>query len=369
MCSNAACLTALSPAQAVRKQAFTLIEVLVVVAIIALLIAILIPALSEARDQARSAKCLANMQDNGTGVHTFAGSHRGRFQIMGNVTTTADLSKISDSDMTTFAYESGTGASPPNLLGWPAVLAREASAGHGVKKNADWGIPGVFDAFAKKSSIRRFESLSCPADHVELNTFPAPVSPTPPPGGGQPWYWGYLSYGVNTDVIGTGKGGMNPPGEAGRGIWREGNIATGQGISGSAKSGDELRGRLDKVIRPAEVMMFVDAGCGDKNSAITTMAQPGAPTNIGSGGPNTAQNVHGPLLEYPDRTYPIKLRHERHRRASLNLAFVDGHGAFVKRIQGNPANPNNNPVLMIPWWRYIPKVRVSPYNPGEYPIP
>src|SRR5262249_644776 len=61
---------------------FTILELLVVVAIIALLVAILIPSLSEARDQAKSAKCLANMQDMGTGMNSFAAGHRGRFQVV-----------------------------------------------------------------------------------------------------------------------------------------------------------------------------------------------------------------------------------------------------------------------------------------------
>src|SRR5688572_27467727 len=73
------------PVSNCARSAFTLIELLVVVAIIALLIAILVPSLAEARDQAKSAVCLANMQDMGKGVNMFASSHRGRFQIFGNV--------------------------------------------------------------------------------------------------------------------------------------------------------------------------------------------------------------------------------------------------------------------------------------------
>jgi prepilin-type N-terminal cleavage/methylation domain-containing protein len=66
----------------VSGNGFTLIELLVVVAIIAMMMAILIPSLSEARDQARSAKCLANMQNMGIAVNTFAATHRNYFQIV-----------------------------------------------------------------------------------------------------------------------------------------------------------------------------------------------------------------------------------------------------------------------------------------------
>ena len=51
-----------------QRQAFTLIEVLVVVAIIALLVAVLLPVLSRARDQARSVSCRSNMKQLMTGM-------------------------------------------------------------------------------------------------------------------------------------------------------------------------------------------------------------------------------------------------------------------------------------------------------------
>jgi prepilin-type N-terminal cleavage/methylation domain-containing protein len=59
------------------KQAFTLIEVLVVVAIIALLIAIVLPSLARSREQAQRTLCASNLHQQGLGFAMYATDNKG----------------------------------------------------------------------------------------------------------------------------------------------------------------------------------------------------------------------------------------------------------------------------------------------------
>lgn len=59
-----------------RRNGFTLIEVLVVIAIIAVLVALLLPAVQGARESARRNRCMGNMKQIATAMHTYHETHR-----------------------------------------------------------------------------------------------------------------------------------------------------------------------------------------------------------------------------------------------------------------------------------------------------
>jgi len=68
-----------NPQQALLRDGFTLVELLVVIGIIAVLISVLLPVLASARESANKVKCLSNMKQIGLAYLMYAQNNKGVF--------------------------------------------------------------------------------------------------------------------------------------------------------------------------------------------------------------------------------------------------------------------------------------------------
>ncbi len=339
---------------------FTLVELLVVVSIIALLISILLPALSRARDQAKLVKCLAHIRGTGQAATVFAADHNNHFQLA------TDEFGVNTADSAHQKYAYGGG----ELLAWPVAIAQASGIGYGY--NWDWGVRATPDDVLTKTEFMKkdLEIVTCPADKVRISTpyypretsLPGDGDPNNPiPGGGDNLsYWGYLSFGINEDVVGVevedhaGKPGgwraalyegewYGCPGEFG---YPDGHPCAG------GKGGWRLRGNLDRVWGPSTVGLIFEAGAeseaqfGDQEHLANLIM--------------TAQTP-GPYLGDFQQRWSRRMPLSRHRGGYLNVLFADLHGETTRAVEYKYSTLLQDRLPS----KYAPRVRVSPYQPRE----
>lgn len=327
-----------------RISGFTLIELLVVVSIIALLISILLPSLKRSREQARNVKCLSNVRGMGQAGFIFSSDHRDRFQLA------AAEEAINDADpgRNLFAYDDRR-----EILSWPVAMA--ASSGlKGFDRNWQWGVRANNWNEAKDREqfmSQEFKLAVCPADRVKISTpfYPRGNSLRPLPDDQQNLpdgdsYWGLLSYGINEDVVGSDDGSGPVPDAPD--CWRNGN--RGQI---SLEAGPRLRGRLERVYKPATCLLLVDAGPDTQAQAAS---EPEGFANL-----IISAQTNGPDLEDFQVKWRKRMPLKRHPNSSLNVLFSDFHGENVKPTEFITTSESLRGIPKD----YNTRVRVSPYKP------
>src|SRR5688500_9641682 len=78
------------------RNAFTLVELLVVIGIIALLVGILLPTLSRAREQAKSTASLSNLRQLGIGLMQYKIANRGYYPRHSSTSSTKPRTRWAD---------------------------------------------------------------------------------------------------------------------------------------------------------------------------------------------------------------------------------------------------------------------------------
>jgi prepilin-type N-terminal cleavage/methylation domain-containing protein/prepilin-type processing-associated H-X9-DG protein len=342
-----------------RRKGFTLVELLVVIGIIALLIGILLPALNRARQQAQLVQCQSNIRQIVTAEMLFAQDHRGC------VPTCSDNKWARQADTmptTKFSWRDSNPTLGQNwvVVDWASSLIPYLGQGNGA--------PGAqTNSFLTAAgALQQSKVFQCPSDVWLSDALPGyamcnnVVASTLGPGENN---FGYqpVSYGLNADITmvidGTGIGRFTP-GSPNIDIYAGPN-------SNSAKVGQPLNCRLDRVYKSAETLLVADCGTRpwvgppsppsgmglDENTClyftsnnaksipITIPPNPlkgpgGRLVNIvnGSGGSNNCWGSNIPIAKNPHN--PSKV--DRHIGGVINIGFCDGHvealgfGDFVK---------------------------------------
>lgn len=346
-----------------KPRGFTLVELLVVVSIIALLISILLPSLSKARDQAKSIKCLAHQRGLAQAGLIFTADHNGLFQL---AATEGDaLTGVNSVDPTRNTYEYD---GQKELLSWPVALARSAGIGYGA--NWNWAVRAdtFADAVAKENHMADdFELATCPADRVRIST---PLWPQgaglrgtgdpndPYTGNDGTTYWGYLSFGINEDIVGVET--KTKSGKPWPACWKDGNMGEGD-RSGWENAGSRLRGNLDRVYNPSTCLLVVDAGPNTEDEAIRGVFT--AVDDQGKGYANliTSAKARRPYLQDFAWQWFQRIPTKRHPGGAINVTFADLHATGVVPVSWRDKSTELG-TFKIPS-AYSTKVRVSPYRP------
>jgi len=311
-----------------RSLGFTLVELLVVIGIIALLISILLPSLNAARAASQNLKCLSNIRQLTTAALMFQAERR-------NLQTVSDNAPATRADPSRRKWIYATdGGGNPYVMDWASALLPYLGVRNKDALIGDEQTSGVFQ---------------CPSD-VAMDASPQGYYPgnnfRPSPSTD----YVRMSYAINADICS-----IKDPADSSRrsmfhnlgviGVFKgpnSGNYGTNPG-----PVGDALEGRLDRVKRSSETMLFADSGVRPYVINEPTLNRQDSlywTTNymVGNGGdPNLWGTLAG-IMQTPWLRTRIPLQRHANRAINatnafqgrggkVNIGFCDGHAETVSQ--------------------------------------